>query len=106
MTVSANTPARVAVLLTVTAVALVLLLAGTVVALAGGEAEATTGTAMMAGGTAETTTHLVRSGDTLWDIAIAHTDPGDDVRDTLLDIKRANDLDTSIITPGQVLVIP
>jgi hypothetical protein len=49
---------------------------------------------------------LVRGGDTLWDIATAHTAPGDDVRDTLLDIRRANGLTTSVISPGQVLVIP
>jgi nucleoid-associated protein YgaU len=110
MTISANTPARVAVLLTVIAVALVLLLAGTVAALAGGD----TSTAPAPGAVASETlsdaggqaTHLVRSGDTLWDIATAHTEPGDDVRDTLLDIKRANGLSTSMITPGQLLVIP
>jgi nucleoid-associated protein YgaU len=111
MTISANTPARVAVLLTVIAVALVLLLAGTVAALAGGDTSAVPVPGAVASATVtadggEQATHLVRSGDTLWDIATAHTEPGDDVRDTLLDIKRANGLSTSMITPGQVLVIP
>jgi LysM repeat protein len=93
MTISANTVARVAVLLTTVALVVVLLLANAVSARAP-EAPAAF------------ETHRVESGDTLWDIAAHHTAPGDDVRNTVFDIKRANDLADSVIVPGQVLRIP
>lgn len=54
----------------------------------------------------ETSTHVVGAGETLWDIAAAHTDPGDDVRRTLYDIERMNDLDGSVLVIGQSLVVP
>jgi nucleoid-associated protein YgaU len=50
--------------------------------------------------------HTVRSGDTLWEIAASYSPPGRDVRDLIVDIKAANELDSSAIVPGQVLVIP
>jgi LysM repeat protein len=50
--------------------------------------------------------HRVAAGDTLWDIAAAHTDPGEDVRKTVFRIREINDLDGSIILPGQELAIP
>jgi LysM repeat protein len=51
-------------------------------------------------------TYLVTTGDTLWEIAAAHTLPGDDVRRTVYEIQRLNDMRGSVIVPGQVLQIP
>jgi LysM repeat protein len=48
----------------------------------------------------------VRAGDNLWDIADRHTDTDRDVRNTIEAIKRLNHLDSSTIHPGQVLEIP
>jgi len=98
MTISASTSLRVVVLLTSVALALILLLTGVVLA---GAADGSTGEAV--------TAHIeqeVRAGDTLWDIAAVYTEAGDDVRDTIYDIKVANDLESSLIIVGQILVIP
>lgn len=98
MTISASTPLRVVVLLTSVALALTLLLTGVVVARA------------TDGSMSETVTprleQEVRAGDTLWDIAAVYTQPGDDVRHTIYDIKVANDLESSVVVVGQILVIP
>jgi Tfp pilus assembly protein FimV len=48
----------------------------------------------------------VRAGDNLWDIAGQHTSVDRDVRNTIEAIKRLNRLDNSTIHPGQVLEIP
>lgn len=48
----------------------------------------------------------VRAGDTLWDLAQRYGAPGRDLRETIFEIKRANGLRTSMLHPGQVLVIP
>ncbi len=98
MTISASTPLRVVVLLTSIALALLLLLAGSVAA----------GTAAPVAGDVVTAVveHKVRPGDTLWSIAAGYTDPGDDVRATIHDIKVANQLESSALGVGQVLVIP
>ena len=88
-----TTPARVVVLLTAIAVLLVLLLANAVGA---SVSDDTTGF----------TTHQVVGGDTLWDIASEHTVPGEDVRRVVFEIQRLNDLDGSVIIPGQVLRVP
>jgi nucleoid-associated protein YgaU len=96
MTISVRSPVRAAVLLTTVAVVVVLLLAN---AFAADGSMATEG----AGGGVE---HLVVAGDTLWDIAAAHTAPGEDVRHTVADIRRANGLQGSLIYPGQVLQVP
>lgn len=98
MTITANTRNRVVVLLTSIALALVLLLAGAVVARADDPEVPVT--------PQSTITHMVQSGDTLWVIAGGYTPPGDDVRVVIEDIKRANGLTTSLIVPGQVLIIP
>ena len=53
-----------------------------------------------------TTTHLVTSGDTMWQVASAVTQPGQDVRDVIYAIQKLNHLDSSSLQVGQVLVIP
>lgn len=98
MTISI-TRQRVVVLLTSVALALVLLFA-LVVTAAAEPAGASIGSEQA------TATHVVRSGDTLWDIAVAAAPAGSDVRTTVEDLKRLNGLTSSLITPGQVLVVP
>jgi LysM repeat protein len=49
---------------------------------------------------------VVQPGDTLWEIAAAATPAGEDVRDTLGQIKGFNDLTSSLIQPGQELLVP
>ena len=92
---SVQHPLRVAMLLTLV-VGIVLLLATAVAA----------ETPDTDGGTEAFTTHVVVTGDTLWDIASRHTDPGGDVRRTIFDIQRASGLEGSLLVPGQVLRIP
>lgn len=48
----------------------------------------------------------VHSGDTLWEIASAHAPAGADIREVVFRIRRANNLRTSVLQPGQVIVIP
>ena len=91
MSTVSKAPSRVLVLLVSVAVASFLLLASAVQATDGVRA------------TAEV---QVSAGDTLWEIASEVSEPGDDVRKVIHDIKRMNDLDNSIIRPGQVLVVP
>jgi nucleoid-associated protein YgaU len=91
-----TTPARVVVLLTAIVVLVVLLLANAV-----GAREASTGETAVDHGS-----YRVVAGDTLWDIAAAHTTPGEDVRRVVWEIQRLNDLDGSVILPGQVLQVP
>ncbi len=50
--------------------------------------------------------YTVRSGDTLWEIAEDLTPAGEDIRATVLEIKQLNELSSSLIVPGQVLVVP
>lgn len=92
MTVRSNALLRVVVLLTVAVAALFLLLANQVEA--GGE------------DLNLTLEHVVRSGETLWEIAGAHTADGADVRDTVREIRVMNVLDSSTIFPGDRLVVP
>jgi LysM repeat protein len=96
MTISAKRSIRAAVLLTTVALGVVLLLANTVSAghgAPGGDPE----------GWVE---HVVVTGDTLWDIASAHTPSGGDVRRTVYDIRQVNGLQSAAIVPGQVLQVP
>lgn len=51
------------------------------------------------------TTVTVAPGDTLWGIAEA-TDPGADPRALIAEIKEANHLPASELTPGQQLAVP
>ena len=50
--------------------------------------------------------YIVESGDTLWGIATANADPGEDVRRLVADIARLSDVDAGSIFPGQVLLVP
>jgi len=50
--------------------------------------------------------YTVEAGDTLWEIADARTPVGADVRATIIEIKQLNSLSSSLIVPGQVLVVP
>ncbi|MEX2322857.1 MAG: LysM peptidoglycan-binding domain-containing protein [Acidimicrobiia bacterium] len=96
MTISITRQQRVVVLLTSVALALVLLFVSSVSAADPGDVDASDWTA----------THLVVGGDTLWEIALDVTTPGEDVRTVVEDIKRHNGLTNSLIAPGQVLFIP
>ena len=104
MPMPASAPNRVVVLLAAVGVALLLLFAGGFVARAddaGSGGEAVAEVPAPAG-----VEYRVQSGDTLWAIAAAHAEPGDDVRVLVEDIRRASGLESSLIHPGQVLVIP
>jgi LysM repeat protein len=92
VTVLTGTPARVAVLLTSIAVVLILLLANTV------DAHPPSETSGLE--------YRVQTGDTLWEIAADVTPDGEDIRRIVFEIRDANDLDGSIIFPGQVLQLP
>lgn len=51
-------------------------------------------------------TVVVRSGDTLWDIASEYTGSNKDVRETIYNIKKTNNMDGAMLVPGQELLIP
>ena len=53
-----------------------------------------------------TVSHVVRSGDTLWELAAAHTPPSGDVRRTVALIRAANGMASALITAGEVIEIP
>lgn len=55
---------------------------------------------------APATEYVVAEGDTLWDIASAHTDVGEDVRATIGAIRDRSGIDSSSLQVGQVLHIP
>jgi DNA-binding CsgD family transcriptional regulator len=95
MTISAYTRTRVVVLLTSVALALAILLLSAVNARAEDSSDR-----------ASYVAHTVVSGDSLWDIAHAHVGSERDVRDLIEDIKRVNDLTSSVIVPGQVVLVP
>jgi hypothetical protein len=48
---------------------------------------------------------VVRSGDTVWNIA-AQRYPGDDVREVVQEILQLNRLSSPIIQPGEALTLP
>ncbi len=83
-------PTRFLVIISTIVVALALLLASSVLA---------------AGPEPETVDYTVRSGDTLWNIAAEVVVDGD-IRDVVAQIRHINDLDSSLIQPGQVLELP
>lgn len=51
-------------------------------------------------------TVTVRSGDTLWSLAAAHTTASADVQDTIDRIVEANHLGAGSLQPGRILRIP
>jgi hypothetical protein len=53
-----------------------------------------------------TVEHRVESGETLWDIAGSFTGPEEDVRDSVSLIRSLNELSTSTLRVGQVLLVP
>lgn len=48
----------------------------------------------------------VKQGDTLWNIAETHKPKGQDIRKFMYQIERLNELETLVLQPGQVLLIP
>ncbi len=54
----------------------------------------------------EVVTHIVAPGETLWRIAAGVAEPGQDVRDVILDVVELNRLPSSGLTAGQVIVLP
>lgn len=50
--------------------------------------------------------YTVSPGDTLWDIAVAHTSPDADPRPTVEIIRETNDLPGTTIRPGMRLELP
>ena len=66
--------------------------------------------AMYAGGGAvaesQTISYTVAPGETLWEIAVEHTLPGEDPRPKVEAIREANDLSDSTIYPGMSLEVP
>ena len=94
-------PSRVLIVISTVVVALVLLLASSVMATAdSGEASDSFSNVQ------QVAEYEVSAGDSLWKIAGQHTAEGRDVRNTIEAIKRLNHLDSSTIHPGQVLEIP
>lgn len=51
-------------------------------------------------------THVVASGETLWAIAEGVAEPGDDVRDVVLELVRLNRLPSAGLMAGQSIVVP
>ncbi|TKI55164.1 LysM peptidoglycan-binding domain-containing protein [Brevibacillus antibioticus] len=49
---------------------------------------------------------IVQTGDSLWSLAVRHSDQHIDVRDYIIEIKEANGLDSNRIYPGQTLIMP
>ncbi len=59
-----------------------------------------------AGAEQATVPHTVAPGETLWDIAVENTLPGEDPRSKVEEIREANDLSGSTIHPGMTLEVP
>ncbi len=54
----------------------------------------------------EVQTYAVQTGDTMWSIAQGVAQPGEDVRDVVLQLQRLNDLADTSLLAGQVLLLP
>lgn len=51
--------------------------------------------------------HEIESGESLWSIAAHYYDSNNvDLRKIIYDIKKINNIDSSVITPGKELIIP
>ncbi|MGZ3505200.1 MAG: LysM peptidoglycan-binding domain-containing protein [Vulcanimicrobiaceae bacterium] len=61
---------------------------------------------LYAAGAQHFTTVTVRPGDTLWQIAAAHTDSAADVQETIDRISEVNHLQAGALQPGEQLRIP
>jgi hypothetical protein len=57
------------------------------------------------GPTSPARTHVIRTGETLWGIAVRY-EPSRDPRETVDAIARANDLDAGSLAPGQEILVP
>ena len=94
MTRTHHTPSRVPVLLAALAVGFLLLLATAGEATGSSEAPP------------EPTTYVVQEGDTLWAVAATEYEGDTDIRKVIHEIQELNDLDGSMVFPGQTLLIP
>lgn len=54
----------------------------------------------------EVSVHIVVTGDTLWGIASAHSVPGVDLRDSVIEIAELNRLDSERLELGQRILVP
>ena len=63
-------------------------------------------TRVSAGEPLVTTEYTVVTGDTLWEIAATVTDPGESIRRTIDTVRDLNRLDSSMLLPGQKLLLP
>lgn len=52
------------------------------------------------------TSVTVGEGDNLWDVVQPHAPAGHDVRDYILLVQEVNDLESTVVHPGQVLELP
>jgi LysM repeat protein len=50
--------------------------------------------------------HQVETGESLWSIAVYYYDENIDIRKAVYNIKKTNNLESSIINPGEELIIP
>ncbi len=48
----------------------------------------------------------VVQGDTMWDIAEKHMQPGEDIREVVARISEANDLPKGVLYPGHFIKVP
>lgn len=69
-------------------------------------AQAASGTTEEPGGAAPGPVHVVRPGDTLWEIARGMVGPEGDPRPLVHDIREANGMATSDLEAGSRLLIP
>jgi len=49
---------------------------------------------------------VVKKGDTLWDLAEKHSSKNQDIRKTIYEIKKLNNLTEPYLKPGDLLIIP
>ncbi len=58
------------------------------------------------GGPSEAVPHVVRSGESLWSIAVAYTPETGDVRETLTFIRDVNGLSSDVVLIGDAIAVP